>query len=252
MRCLAVQRPDGHCVFELEADATIPAEYILLQHYLDEIVPEEQRRWRKYLRAVQGEHGGWPLFHGGAFDMSASVKAYFALKAAGDSIDARICCARGRRSWNDGGAARTNVFTRDHAGAVRRDRLGRGAGDAGRDHAAAAVVSVSSQQDFLLVPHRDRAAAGADGEKAARQGIRAASMLPNCSCRVAKRIRRVQPARCGRSCSTAWTMCCACFENRMPRRSRERAIAAAVAFVTERLNGEDGLGGDFSRRWPTP
>ena len=33
---LAEQRPDGHWVFELEADATIPAEYVLLRHYLGE------------------------------------------------------------------------------------------------------------------------------------------------------------------------------------------------------------------------
>jgi len=33
---LAQQRPDGHWVYELEADATIPAEYVLLVHYLAE------------------------------------------------------------------------------------------------------------------------------------------------------------------------------------------------------------------------
>ena len=31
---LTLQHQDGHWVFELEADATIPAEYVLLQHYL--------------------------------------------------------------------------------------------------------------------------------------------------------------------------------------------------------------------------
>lgn len=31
------QAGDGHWLFELEADATIPAELILLHHYLDEI-----------------------------------------------------------------------------------------------------------------------------------------------------------------------------------------------------------------------
>ena len=29
------QAPDGHWVYDLEADATIPAEYILLNHYVD-------------------------------------------------------------------------------------------------------------------------------------------------------------------------------------------------------------------------
>jgi squalene-hopene/tetraprenyl-beta-curcumene cyclase len=30
------QQDDGHWAFELEADATIPAEYIMLNHYLGE------------------------------------------------------------------------------------------------------------------------------------------------------------------------------------------------------------------------
>ena len=41
-----------------------------------------------YLRAHQAEHGGWPLYHGGELDISCTVKAYFALKLAGDSPDA--------------------------------------------------------------------------------------------------------------------------------------------------------------------
>ena len=49
-----------------------------------------------YLRRIQGEHGGWPLFHDGAFDMSASVKAYFALKMIGDPVDAPHMRARAR------------------------------------------------------------------------------------------------------------------------------------------------------------
>src|ERR1700704_3607711 len=83
------QHPDGHWLFELEADATIPAEYILLIHYLGE-APDLalEAKIGAYLRRRQCEHGGWPLFHNGAFDMSASIKAYFALKMIGDSIDA--------------------------------------------------------------------------------------------------------------------------------------------------------------------
>src|SRR5437762_8478240 len=75
---LSLQHADGHWVFELEADATIPAEYILLQHYLGTIEPEIEQRIARYLRAAQGPDGGWPLFFGGATDISASVKAYFA------------------------------------------------------------------------------------------------------------------------------------------------------------------------------
>ena len=42
--------------------------------------PSSKRKIAVYLRRIQGAHGGWPLFHDGDFDMSASVKAYFALR----------------------------------------------------------------------------------------------------------------------------------------------------------------------------
>src|SRR5437868_12887365 len=86
---LAAQNADGHWVYELEADATIPAEYVLLVHYLGETPNLElERKIGVYLRRIQGAHGGWPLYHEGAFDISASVKAYFALKMIGDDINA--------------------------------------------------------------------------------------------------------------------------------------------------------------------
>jgi squalene-hopene/tetraprenyl-beta-curcumene cyclase len=110
---LDLQRPDGHWVFELEADATIPAEYVLLRHYLAEPVDAAlEAKIAAYLRRVQGEHGGWPLFHDGAFDMSASVKAYFALKMIGESIDAPHMVRAREAIRARGGAARSNVFTR--------------------------------------------------------------------------------------------------------------------------------------------
>jgi squalene-hopene/tetraprenyl-beta-curcumene cyclase len=111
---LARQKPDGHWVFELEADATIPAEYLLLRHYLGE--PDDLELERKigvYLRRIQSaEHHGWPLFEGGAFDISASVKAYFALKMIGDDVEAPHM-ARARAAIRaHGGAQATNVLTR--------------------------------------------------------------------------------------------------------------------------------------------
>jgi squalene-hopene/tetraprenyl-beta-curcumene cyclase len=110
---LSLQQPDGHWVFELEADATIPAEYVLLRHYLDEPVAHElEAKIGVYLRRIQGEHGGWPLFHDGAFDISASVKAYFALKMIGDSVDAPHMARAREAIRSRGGAARANVFTR--------------------------------------------------------------------------------------------------------------------------------------------
>jgi len=107
------QREDGHWVFELEADATIPSEYILLRHYLGE--PDDlalEAAIGRYLRRIQGAHGGWPLYHDGAFDISATVKAYYALKMIGDDINAPHMVRARDEILKRGGAGAVNVFTR--------------------------------------------------------------------------------------------------------------------------------------------
>src|SRR5262249_60683103 len=71
---VALQHADGHWVFELEADVTIPSEFILLQHYTGRIEPELQAPIAGYIRAPHGADDGWPLFHGGAPDISACVQ----------------------------------------------------------------------------------------------------------------------------------------------------------------------------------
>jgi squalene-hopene/tetraprenyl-beta-curcumene cyclase len=110
---LAQQRGDGHWVYELEADATIPSEYVLLVHYLAETPDLElERKIGVYLRRIQGAHGGWPLYHDGAFDISATVKAYFALKMIGDDVDAPHMARAREALLARGGADKANVFTR--------------------------------------------------------------------------------------------------------------------------------------------
>ena len=111
---LDLQHPDGHWCFELESDATITAEYILMMHFVDEIDTALQARMAKYLRATQrlDGHGAWDLYLGGDVDISCSVKAYFALKAAGDSADAPHMVQARDAILRRGGAAKSNVFTR--------------------------------------------------------------------------------------------------------------------------------------------
>jgi len=241
---LALQQPDGHWVFELEADATIPAEYILLQHYLDEIVETEQAALARYLRAIQGAHGGWPLFHGGAFDMSASVKAYYALKAAGDSIEAPHMLRARAAILEHGGAANTNVFTRIMLALF---------GELGWD--AVPVMPV----EIMLLPrwfpfHLHKISYWS------RTVIVPLLVL------MAKKPRAKNPrdihirelfapgtqANPPRASGSVWAnlfngidVVLRRYEPAMPPNSRERAIERAVAFVVERLNGEDGLGAIF-------
>ncbi len=109
---LGYQAEDGHWCFEFEADCTIPAEYILMMHYMDERDSGLEEKMAVYLRRHQAEHGGWPLYYGGHFDMSASVKAYYALKLAGDDPDVPHMRRARAAILAHGGAERANVFTR--------------------------------------------------------------------------------------------------------------------------------------------
>ena len=106
------QRADGHWVFELEADVTIPAEYILLNHFLDLLEPELEAELAEYIRGIQNEEGGWPLFYGGVSNLSATVKAYYALKLVGDDAEAAHMKKARRVVLGLGGAEASNVFTR--------------------------------------------------------------------------------------------------------------------------------------------
>ena len=109
---MALQEPDGHWIFELEADSTIPSEYIFLKHFLNEVDEEVQAKIANYLRTNQAEHGGWPLFADGEFDLSATVKVYFALKLAGDDTEAEHMRQARQAILEHGGAEACNVFTR--------------------------------------------------------------------------------------------------------------------------------------------
>ena len=109
---IALQHPEGYWCFELEADCTVPSEYILMMHFMNEIDEELEPRLARYIRNRQASHGGWPLFAGGRFDMSCSVKAYYALKLAGDSPEAPHMAKAREAILAAGGAAKSNVFTR--------------------------------------------------------------------------------------------------------------------------------------------
>jgi len=110
---LSVQHEDGFWVFDLEADVTIPAEYVLLQRFLGRRLSEDlKEKFKNYILRRQASDGGWPLYEGGDSEISASVKAYFALKILGESAaDPHMQKAR-EKILRMGGASKVNVFTR--------------------------------------------------------------------------------------------------------------------------------------------
>ena len=111
-RILKQQEKDGHWVYELEADCTIPAEYILMNHFSGEINNKTEEKIAAYLRDQQNEEGGWSLYTDGNFDLSCSVKTYFALKLVGDDQHEEHMIRAKTMILNHGGAAHCNVFTR--------------------------------------------------------------------------------------------------------------------------------------------
>jgi squalene-hopene/tetraprenyl-beta-curcumene cyclase len=111
-RLLALQRPDGHWVGQLEADTTITAEYLLLCRLLDRVSPDRERRAVRYLRRRQGPDGGYALFEAGPANLSATIKAYFAMKMAGVSPDDPVLVRARERIRAMGGPVRANVFTK--------------------------------------------------------------------------------------------------------------------------------------------
>lgn len=103
---------EGYWVAELEADTTLTSEYIMLRRFLDLVDPERERKAVHYLRAMQLADGGWPIFYGGPSEISASVKAYFALKLSGISADEPYMLRARDCIQAKGGVVCANVFTK--------------------------------------------------------------------------------------------------------------------------------------------
>ncbi len=244
---LALQKDDGHWVFELEADSTIPSEYIFLKHFLDEVDEELEAKIANYLRAAQADHGGWPLFENGAFELSATVKVYFALKLVGDSPDApHMVCAR-EAVLAHGGAEAANVFTRFSLALFGQVPW-----------RAVPFMPI----EIMLLPrwfpfHLSKVSYWS------RTVIVPLLIIMACKPRArntkgvhVRELFRTPPEEVERyntnptgdivgklflAADTAIRR----FEPFFPKGSRQKAIRRAIEFITPRLNGEDGLGGIF-------
>src|SRR6202030_695213 len=246
---LACQRDDGHWVFELEADATIPAEYIQLKHYLGEPVDAAlEAGIGNYLRRIQGAHGGWLLFQDGAFDMSATVKAYFALKMIGDKPQAEHMRRAREAIHMRAGAERSNVFTRCLLalyGIV--------------PWRAVPVMPV----EIMLLPrwfpfHLDKISYWSRTVIVPLLVLQALKPKARNPRRVTIDELFLEPPAAVGSVPKApqqralWfgffrliDLVLHAIEPALPVRWRQRAINRAITWVIERLNGEDGLGGIF-------
>jgi squalene-hopene/tetraprenyl-beta-curcumene cyclase len=239
------QNHDGHWVFELEADATIPSEYILLRQFLgeaDDLALE--RKIGVYLRRIQGAHHGWPLVFGGPFDISASIKAYYALKMIGDDPDAPHMAAARAAIRAHGGPGAANVFTR-----IQLALFGQ------MSWAQIPTMPIElillprwfpihlSKMSYwartvivplLVLQTRKPVARNPRGVGIAELYDGAAHIRPASRAAATKRIWTVG--------FNALDVVLKAVEGMWPKRLRARATQACVDFVSARLNGVDGLG----------
>jgi squalene-hopene/tetraprenyl-beta-curcumene cyclase len=111
-RLFSIQHADGHWCGELEGDTILESEYLLLLYYLGRMHEERFRKGVAYLRRQQLPDGGWAIYAGGPTELSASVKAYFVLKMAGDSPDAPHMARAREVILELGGVDACNSFTK--------------------------------------------------------------------------------------------------------------------------------------------
>jgi squalene-hopene/tetraprenyl-beta-curcumene cyclase len=241
---LGQQRPDGHWVYELEADATIPSEYVLLVHYLAEQPNLDlEKKIGNYLRRIQGAHGGWPLYHDGAFDISATVKAYFALKMIGDDINAPHMVRARNAILERGGADKANVFTRILLALYGQTEW--------KNVPTVPVELILLPRWFpihlskmsywartvivpLLVLTTKRPLARNPRSIHVPELFRTDGHIPS--------LRAPHQSAFWSGVFSALDWALKRFEPYWPKAMRQRAIEKCVAWTTERLNGEDGLG----------
>jgi len=109
---LSLQAPEGYWLGELEADTTLESDYIFYLHILGKAAPERITKLANYIRRRQLPDGGWNIYFGGPSELNATIKAYFALKLAGDPpAEAHMECAR-KRVLELGGLESANSYTR--------------------------------------------------------------------------------------------------------------------------------------------
>jgi len=247
-RFLSLQNPGGYWVFPLEADATIPSEYLLLHRFLGRPVDAARRdRIARSIRRTQLPDGGWPLYEDGAADVSASVKAYFALKIAGDAPDAPHMERARRRILALGGAARVNVFTR-----ITLALFGQMPWRTVPAIPAEIMLlprrfffhldKVSYWSRTVMVPlfilyTRRPVCALAPGE-----GVRELFTTPP---ETIRHVDRLVPGKARKNAFILLDRLLKRIDSRMPRASREEAIRRAERWTRDRMQGEGGIGGIY-------
>jgi squalene-hopene/tetraprenyl-beta-curcumene cyclase len=109
---LGAQAQEGYWWGELEADTTLESDYVLYLHLLGELQSEKVAKLANYIRQRQLADGGWNIYYDGPSELNATVKAYVALRMAGDVPSAPQLERAKAKILELGGLEATNSYTR--------------------------------------------------------------------------------------------------------------------------------------------
>ncbi len=118
--CLCLmQDPSGYWCGELEGDSILQSEYILLKFIVEQENDPRLPKIANYLRTQQRQSdGAWIQYPGSSPDVSATVKAYFALKLMGDDVEAPHMKKARELILSLGGAERCNTYSKFYLAAL--------------------------------------------------------------------------------------------------------------------------------------
>jgi len=109
---LSAQDAKGFWWGELEADTTLESDYILYLHILQKLDSPKVAKLANQIRNKQLAEGGWNIFPDGPAELNATIKAYVALRLAGDSASAPHLELAKRKVHELGGLEASNSYTR--------------------------------------------------------------------------------------------------------------------------------------------
>jgi hypothetical protein len=154
---LRQQKADGHWCGELIVDSTLCSDYVVFMHWCGEVDAQLQRRCVRHILKHQLPDGGWNIYHGGPSEINASVKAYFALKLTGCSVDAPYMREARASIMRRGGIPQMNTFSKLYL-ALLAVPVAILASDPSRNGSFARLGAISYLQNVVMEPRHARAA----------------------------------------------------------------------------------------------
>jgi len=110
---LRMQNPeDGFWCGPIFGDTTIDSDTIMLLNFLGRGNSVKVRRLANHLLNKQNPDGGWPIYDNGPSEVSATVKAYWALKFAGHAPQEPCLESARKRIKALGGIHKVNTYTK--------------------------------------------------------------------------------------------------------------------------------------------